>query len=88
MPKIPIEEIQAAFPEWEREFPPILDLEQAATLARCAPSTLKGWFSQGRFPRCANRGKPLLIWRNRFVSELMSMDSRRPRRSCPPLDRP
>jgi hypothetical protein len=80
MPSIPVEEVQAAFPEWEREFPPVLSLEQAARLAHCGQSTLKAWISEGRFRTSTKRRKPLLFWRNRFVAELFATDGRRRRR--------
>ena len=44
---------------------------QAADLIQVSVSTLKGWFSQGRFARCVKRGKPARVIRDLFVVEFL-----------------
>jgi len=53
------------------DLPLVLTLEEAAAIARRAPGTLKRLVSEGRFPKSAKRGKPLLFWRDAFLIELM-----------------
>ncbi len=52
-------------------WPPIMTLKEAASAARLAPQTLKRQVSEGRFTKSVKRGKPLLFWRDSFISELM-----------------
>jgi hypothetical protein len=54
------------------QFPPILSLNQAADLAGLKASTLKRKVSEGCFASCVRRGKPLRIWRDRFVQQLFA----------------
>lgn len=53
------------------DLPLVLTLEEAAAVARRAPGTLKRLVSEGKFPKSAKRGKPLLFWRDEFLVELM-----------------
>ena len=55
----------------EDRYPPILTYAQAAQLAQVSESTLKGWFSQGRFAKSVKRNKPGRVLRDAFVRELM-----------------
>lgn len=68
---VPLADIRKAFENLTGDFPPVLDLEQAAGLAHLAPSTIKRKVSEGRFKESVKRGKPLLFWRDKFVKELM-----------------
>jgi hypothetical protein len=64
------DEVEAAFRNDSR-FPPLLSLDQAAQLAHLAPSTC--------FRNSVRRGKPIAFWRDRFVVEVMELDSVRKR---------
>lgn len=66
---IPLHEARAMATEYE--LPPIITLEEAATVARRSPYTIKRLVSEGRFPKSAKPGKPLLFLRDRFLQELM-----------------
>lgn len=66
---IPLHEARAMGEEYE--LPPIITLEEAATIARRSPFTIKRLVSEGRFPRSAKTGKPLLFLRDRFIQELV-----------------
>lgn len=66
---IPLHEARAMAEEYE--LPPIITLEEAATIARRSPFTIKRLVSEGRFPRSAKTGKPLLFLRDRFIQELV-----------------
>lgn len=79
MPDIPTDEIQVAFPDW-KEYPPIMNLKEAAKLSCLGESTLKRWVREGVFSTSAKKGKPLLFWRNRFVVELFKKGERTRRR--------
>ena len=68
---ITLREVSEAYARCD-QYPPMLSLSQAADLAHLAPSTLKRKVSEGCFKGCVSRGKPLRIWRDRFVLELMS----------------
>ena len=70
---IPITEIGAAFLGFETEYPPVMSLKQAAKLAHIAPSTLKRWVREKKFPGSVKTKKPLLFWRNRFVHDLFEL---------------
>jgi hypothetical protein len=70
-------EISAMFadPAWSSRFPPILDLEQAAELARVPLETLRSWRSRGLLGDCSHKpGKRVLIVRDRFVAWLFGSD--------------
>lgn len=58
----------------EDRYPPILTYAQAAEIAQVSISTLKGWFSQGKFAKCVKRSKPGRVLRDAFVRELMKDD--------------
>ena len=62
---------RALFDGIEDRYPPILTYTQAASIAQVSVSTLKGWFSQGRFVKCVKRDKPGRVLRDAFVRELM-----------------
>ena len=55
----------------EYELPPIITLEEAAKIARRSKYTIKRLVSEGRFPKSAKPGKPLLFLRDRYIQELM-----------------
>ncbi len=62
-------EIERAFAgKWGEQFPPILDVAQAAQLARVTPKTLYDWSHRGLLKDCAHKtGKRLRVWRNGFI---------------------
>lgn len=62
---------KALFDGIEDRYPPILTYAQAAEIAQVSISTLKGWFSQGKFAKCVKRSKPGRVLRDAFVRELM-----------------
>jgi hypothetical protein len=66
---IPLHEARAMAEEYE--LPPIITLEEAARVARRSPFTVKRLVSEGRFPKSAKPGKPLLFLRDRFIQELV-----------------
>lgn len=66
---IPLHEARAMAEEYE--LPPIITLDEAAKVARRSPFTVKRLVSEGRFPKSAKPGKPLLFLRDRFIQELM-----------------
>ena len=66
---IPLHEARAMSEEYE--LPPIITLDEAAKVARRSPFTVKRLVSEGRFPKSAKPGKPLLFLRDRFIQELM-----------------
>lgn len=65
---------KALFDGIEDCYPPILTYAQAAEIAQVSISTLKGWFSQGKFAKCVKRSKPGRVLRDAFVRELMKDD--------------
>ena len=68
-------EIRQAFSsgKWADEFPPILNVAQAARLAHMSEGTIYNWSSKRLLTGCASRkGGRLLIWRDRFVKHLFS----------------
>ena len=66
---IPLHEARAMAEEYE--LPPIITLEEAAKIARRSKYTIKRLVSEGRFPKSAKPGKPLLFLRDRYIQELM-----------------
>lgn len=68
---IPLAEIRHSFEGLADKYPPVLDVHQAAELAKLAPGTLKRKVSEGCFKNCVSPGKPLRFWRDRFVQEIM-----------------
>ena len=63
--------------DWERKFPPILTVAQAAELAQVPVGTIYDWSSRRELNNCAaRRGKRLRILRNRFVKFLVSKENR------------
>lgn len=84
--KITIEEIQAAYQPLQDRYGPIIFLEQAAEISGYTRATLLKKLSQGAFANSVVRGRPVRVWRDRFVLELMNPPRRRrpgnnPRRS-------
>ncbi len=73
-----VKEIEIAF-RGDKQYPPILSLDQAAKLAHLAPSTVKRLASEGFFTDSIRRGKPVAFWRDRFVVEVMELDKARQR---------
>lgn len=71
-PKLSTEEVARAFEgRWGDDFPPVLNVSQAARLAHVPVKTIYEWSSQGRLDGCAGRpGKRLLIFRDRFIKFL------------------
>ena len=68
--KLSASEIQQAFcnSDWEKRFPPVLNVDQAAELAGVPKKTIYEWSSRGLLKGCANRfGRHLRILRDRFV---------------------
>lgn len=66
---IPLHEARALAEEYE--LPPIITLDEAAKVARRSKYTIKRLVSEGRFPKSAKPGKPLLFLRDRYIQELM-----------------
>ncbi len=67
--KLTVAEIERSFGgSWNDAYPPILNVAQAAQLARVSPKTVYDWSHRGLLMTCAHRrGKRLRIFRNRFV---------------------
>lgn len=66
---IPLHEARAIAEEYE--LAPIITHDEAAKIARRSPLTIKRLVSEGRFPKSAKAGKPLLFLRDRFIQEIM-----------------
>lgn len=73
------DEVEAAFRN-DKQFPPLLSLDQASRLSHFAPSTIKRLASEGFFRNSVRRGKPIAFWRDRFVVEVMELDNSRKRK--------
>lgn len=54
-----------------REYPPILNPDQAARLLQIEKSTLYRWVSERRLKAAVRRGRPLRFWRDRLINEFM-----------------
>lgn len=68
-------EIRQAFaePAWAEKYPPVLDIDQAAELARIPKATIYSWSSAGRLRGCSRRvGKHLRIFRDRFIKRIFN----------------
>ncbi|MCZ7647974.1 MAG: helix-turn-helix domain-containing protein [Planctomycetota bacterium] len=62
-------DIQAA----SSDLPPILTVDEAASLARVPRKTILVWSSKGHLSCCARkRGKHLLIFRDKFLEMLFN----------------
>lgn len=73
--KLSDQEIAAPFliPEIGKEYPPILTVDQVATLLQIPKATVYDWSSRGRFRGCSRRlGKRLRFWRDRLIAELFN----------------
>jgi len=68
---IPLHEARAMGEEYD--LPPLITLKEAALIARRSPHTIKRLVSEGRFPKSAKPGKPLLFHRDRFIQEVMKV---------------
>lgn len=68
---IPLHEARSMAEEYE--LPPIITLNEAALIARRSTHTIKRLVSEGRFPKSAKPGKPLLFHRDRFIQEVMKV---------------
>jgi excisionase family DNA binding protein len=65
------DEINSAFsdPLWAREYPPILNVDQAARLLQVPRGTLYDWSSRGLLRGCSRRvGKHLRFFRDRLIT--------------------
>ena len=74
-PQLTDAEIAASFTsgKWAEQFPPILDVQQAAKLAIVPVGTIYDWSSRGLLANCATRvGKHLRIFRDRFLKALFN----------------
>jgi hypothetical protein len=65
-------EVHEAYESLSDKYPPILSLKQAAEISLYTESTLKKKLSEGDFRDAVSRGKPIRIWRDRFVLDLMN----------------
>lgn len=67
--KLDAGEIERAFHgDWEKQFPPVLTVEEAARLARVPTKTVYDWSHRGLLRTCAVRkGKRLRVFRDRFL---------------------
>jgi hypothetical protein len=72
MNRLTLETIRASFAVMPNPPPPVLSLEQAATVICIAPGTLARYVSQGRIRRSVKRGKPLVFFRDLLVLEFMN----------------
>ena len=72
MARLTLEPILATFAHMERPPPIVLTLEEAASLMRIAPSTLKRRVSFGHTRRSVKASKPIRFWRDTFMQEAMS----------------
>lgn len=73
--KLTAQEIQRAFsdPKWAEAYPPILSVDQAASLLNVPKATVYDWSSRGLLAGCARRvGKHLRIVRNRLVEKIFN----------------
>jgi hypothetical protein len=68
---VSVSTVQKLFADQNAQFPSLLTYAQAAKLVQVSVSTLKGWFSQGRFAKCVKRGKPARVIRDLFVVEFL-----------------
>ena len=72
--KLSANEIQQAFgdSDWGKQFPPVLNVDQAAELAGVPKKTIYEWSSRGLLKSCAKRfGRRLRIFRDRFIRLLI-----------------
>lgn len=63
--------VQKIFANLDERYPPLMTYAQTADLVQVAESTLKGWFSEGRYAGCVKRGKPARVIRDLFVKEFL-----------------
>ena len=69
--RVTLRNVARAFGPLSDQYPPVMTLGEAAKASRLAPSTLKRKISEGQFKNCVKRGKSLLVWRDKFLVELM-----------------
>lgn len=65
-------EVRDAYEPLSEKYPPTLNLDLAAEITGYKKTTLKKKVSEGEFPDCVARGKPLLFWRDRLVLAVMN----------------
>lgn len=68
-------EIAAAFadPAAAEKFPPVLTVDQAASLAQVPKQTIYAWHSQGLLTGCCRKvGKHLRFFRDRYIDKLFN----------------
>jgi hypothetical protein len=69
--KLTGKEITTTFsdPIWSEKFPPVLTIEQAASLLQVPVGTLRGCRSRGLLGTCSRRvGKHVRFFRDRFIT--------------------
>ena len=54
-----------------KRYPPIMTYKQTAELVQVSVNTLKGWFCQGKYPKCVKRRNPGRVQRDVFVQQFM-----------------
>lgn len=68
--KLTAKEITAAFadPQWAKQFPPVMTLDQAADLLQIPKDTLYSWRSRGLLDTCSSKlGKRVRFIRDRLL---------------------
>jgi excisionase family DNA binding protein len=68
-------EVSAVFADspWAREFPPVLTVDQAATLLQVPKATVYDWSSRGLLRGCSRRvGKHLRFFRDRLLMKVFN----------------
>jgi excisionase family DNA binding protein len=73
--RLSAEEIHRVFsdPKWAEAYPPILTVDQAASLLGVPKATIYDWSSRGRFSGCARRlGKHLRFFRDRLLLQVFN----------------
>jgi len=73
--KLNSREIAAAFsdPHWAAAYPPVLSVEQAASLLQLPKGTLYDWSSRGLLKGCSRRvGKHLRLFRDRLLLQVFN----------------
>ncbi len=87
MARLTADYVRAMFNAMAAPPPPVLTLDEAASLVRMAPDTLKHMVCDRRLRKSVKRGKPLLFLRDALVVEVMGLnDSLAPRRPPPKSD--
>lgn len=69
------DEIAAAFAneDWQRRYPPVLTVDQAAELLQVSKKTLYDWSSRRLLTRCSRRvGRHLRFFRDRLIDVIFN----------------